>query len=65
MIKVKISSAYDPRRRPVLDEDAQHIQKLLINPLPDDEHISFFQGVLWVGLFGLAFYLAIAFLFTW
>jgi hypothetical protein len=39
-MKVKIGSAYDPRNRPVLDEDAQLVQKALV-PGIDNQGIQF------------------------
>jgi hypothetical protein len=39
-MKVKIGSAYDPARRPVLDDDAQRVQKALV-PGIDTRGIQF------------------------
>jgi hypothetical protein len=33
MVKVKIGEAYDPRKRPVIDEDAARVQRALL-PAP-------------------------------
>ena len=38
--KIKIGSAYDPARRPVLDEDAQLVQRALV-PGIDNQGIQF------------------------
>jgi len=39
--KIKIGSAYDPDRRPVLDEDAQLVQKALVPGIDSQPGIRF------------------------
>jgi hypothetical protein len=38
--KIKIGSAYDPARRPLLDEDAERVQRALV-PGIDNQGIQF------------------------
>jgi hypothetical protein len=63
-MKVKIGSAYDPRNRPVLDEDAERVQRALV-PGIDNQGVQFPRITIDGLIFAVSVFLWIVILVIW
>jgi hypothetical protein len=63
--KIKIGSAYDPARRPVLDEDAQLVQRALVPGIDNQPGIRFPRITIDGLIFAVSVFLWIVILVIW
>ena len=64
-MKVKIGSAYDPRNRPVLDDDAQLVQRALVPGIDSQPGIQFPRITMDGVVFAVSVFLWIVILVIW
>jgi len=64
-VKVKIGSAYDPRNRPVLDEDAERVQRALVPGIDSQPGIRFPRITIDGVIFAVSVFLWIVILVIW
>jgi len=64
-VKVKIGSAYDPRNRPVLDDDAQLVQRALVPGIDSQPGIQFPRITMDGVVFAVSVFLWIVILVIW
>ena len=64
-MKVKIGSAYDPRNRPVLDEDAERVQRALVPGIDSQPGIRFPRITIDGVIFAVSVFLWIVILVIW